>query len=133
MSHKSGGLLLLGSVLIVTSVGLTWFAFTTNNPNPVPALSSLAAAILSFIVAVVLISKGVRGMPAVGSPALLRKGGNLVLLAGAVLTVYAAVAFFLLRDLPPNNVESRLPSLYLLFTGMLILFMGTAVRNFRLR
>ena len=132
MSSKSGSFLWFGAALIVASIALAWFGFSTNNPNPAPALSSLAAAVVLFIAAVILISRGARGMPAVESPTLLRKGGSLVFLVGVVVTVYAAAAVFLLRDLPPNNAASRLPSLYLLFAGMLALFIGTVLRNFRL-
>jgi hypothetical protein len=133
MSHNGIGFLVFGSVLLVIAVGLTWFGFTTNNPSPVPALSALALAIVSFIIAIVLISKGVRGVEPVESPPVLRGFGTVVLIIGAATTVYAAIAFFLIASLPPNNTETRLPSLYLLFAGMLVLFTGIVVRNFRLR
>jgi drug/metabolite transporter (DMT)-like permease len=132
MNQKTNRLLAIGLILIVASVGLAWFGFTTDNPNPVPSLGALAGAVLSFIVGGLLISKSVRGMPEVETPALLKKGGNLVFAVGSILTIYAALAFFLLQSLPPNTPASRLPSLYLLFTGMVILLVGAVARNFKL-
>jgi hypothetical protein len=133
MTQKPAVSLSLGVMLLVMSLGLVWFGFSTNDPNPAPALSALAGAVLSFIVGVVFISKGTRSIPTVESSSLLRKSGNLVFVVGAAITAYAAVAVFVRQDLPPNNGAGRLPSLYLLFGGMAILFVGTVIRNFRLR
>jgi len=64
----------------------------------------------------------------------LRTAGTVVLVLGAVVTAYAAVAFFLVNQLPPNGgFSGRLPSLYLLFAGMAGMFVGSVVRNYARR
>ncbi|MEM6391814.1 MAG: hypothetical protein AAF797_03490 [Planctomycetota bacterium] len=55
-----------------------------------------------------------------------------VLVTGALATVYGALAFFVLQALPPNGSGSRLPSLYVMFTGMGVMLVGAVGRNFRL-
>jgi len=133
MNHRSIRLLTVGTILLLISVGLSWFGFTTHSPSPVPSLSALAIAVVLFILALFLISRSMRGVESMGSTPPLRKFGNIVLVIGSVGTIYAAVAFFLVRSLPPNDGISRLPSLYLLFATLSVMFVGAVVRNFRLR
>ena len=133
MGRNANRLLFAGVVLLLVSVGLAWFGFTTNNRSPVPSLSSLGLAIVSFGLACYLISRGLRRLGNIQSTQPLRKLGTGILIIGAALTIYAAIAFFLLKNLPPNNGTGRLPSFYLLSAGMAVMLVGTVVRNFRLR
>lgn len=58
--------------------------------------------------------------------------GTVILIAGGVLTAYAAIAFWLLKSLPPDGGhQGRLPSLYLLFTGFAVMLVGLVVLDFR--
>ena len=53
-----------------------------------------------------------------------------VLLVGAGVMVYAAVAFFLINQLPPNSATGGcLPSLWLMFGGMAAMLLGAVVRG----
>ena len=56
--------------------------------------------------------------------------GTIILIAGVVATLYGALAFFVVNDLPPNNqIEGRLPSLYILFAGMATMLLGATVKG----
>lgn len=59
--------------------------------------------------------------------------GLSIFLIGLAVLAYGAVAFWLLRMLPPNTPSSRLPSLYILFAGMGITLFGQTLRSLRLR
>jgi hypothetical protein len=133
MNRKTGGLLISGCLLLLASFGLGWRAFGTTFSGPIPAIICPVAAIVSLILAVYLIATAICGLENVESTSLLHRLGTLVLIVGIAVSLYAATAFFLRNELPPNSETSRLPSLYLLFAGMAVMFVGTAVRNFRLR
>lgn len=63
-----------------------------------------------------------------------RKLGTVILVLGVAVLVYGALAFFLVRSLPPNGGSAgRLPSLYVLFVGMGIMLFGAVVRGLRIR
>jgi membrane-bound metal-dependent hydrolase YbcI (DUF457 family) len=115
------------------AVGLIWFGFTTNNPSPIPSLTSLALAIVSFILGAYLTSSGLRRLENIQSPLWLRKVGTIIFVVGIVVVSYAATACFLIRSLPPNDDNSRLPSINLLYMGMFVMLVGAVARNFRLR
>jgi hypothetical protein len=132
VNRKTSVMLFFGSVLLLASFILGWRAFGTTFDSILPSIVCPIAAIVSFILAVYLLKTATRGLRNVESTALLRDIGTVVLLIGATISLYAAVAFFIRNDLPPNTVN-RLPSLYMLFAGMGVMFAGTAVRSFRLR
>src|SRR5262245_61572653 len=131
MNRKAIGLLFVGVILLVLAVALAAIGVVADFPGPIHAIACLALALVVFILALYLIARAVRGV-SLQSTALLGKIGTVILLIGAATAIYSAVAFFLVNDLPPNNQASRLPSLYLLFAGMFVMFVGTAMRNFRL-
>jgi hypothetical protein len=133
MIGKGGRLLIIGAILLIIAVGLVWFGFTTNNPSPIPSLTSLALAVISFILGAYLTSSGLRRLDNIQSPLWLRKVGTIILVVGIVVASYAATACFLIRSLPPNDNNSRLPSINLLYVGMLVMLVGAVARNFRLR
>jgi hypothetical protein len=126
--NLSHSIIAFGVVLLVAAVGLMWFGLATNNPSPVTALGALGLSIISFV-----LSAGLRGVKNVQSVSLLKQIGTYVLMVGIIASLYATLAFFVIRELPPNNEQSRLPSLYLLFAAMATMFVGAAVRNFQLR
>ncbi len=58
--------------------------------------------------------------------------GTAILAAGLVVLTYGAVAFWVIRSLPPNGGPSgRLPSLYVMGVGILAVIIGLAVRGSR--
>ena len=51
--------------------------------------------------------------------------GTFVLVIGGLILAYAAAAFWLFNDLPPNDaIHGRLPSLYLMGAGIVIAVVG---------
>lgn len=59
--------------------------------------------------------------------------GAVILAAGLICLLYGAVAFWLVQTLPPNGGPTgRLPSVYVMGTGMVIAMIGLAVRDLRL-
>ena len=130
---SSRSIIAFGIVLLAAAVGLMWFGLTTNSPSPVTALSALGLSIISFATGIYLLSVGMRGIRNVQSPPLLQQIGTYVLILGTIASIYSAAAFFVIRELPPNNEQSRLQSLYLLAAAMTTMFVGAAARNFQLR
>jgi hypothetical protein len=128
--NLSHSIIAFGVVLLVAAVGLMWFGLATNNPSPVTALGALGLSIISFVSGIYVLSAGLRGVKNVQSVSLLKQIGTYVLMVGIIASLYATLAFFVIRELPPNNEQSRLPSLYLLFAAMATMFVGAAVRNF---
>ena len=60
--------------------------------------------------------------------------GIAILLVGAGVTAYAALAFSLINPLPPNSpTAGRLPSLWLMFGGMAGMLLGSVIRGFGCR
>jgi hypothetical protein len=57
--------------------------------------------------------------------------GTIIAVAGAAALAYGAAAFWLVRSLPPNTADSRLPSLYLMGAAMLATVVGLVTRDFR--
>ena len=58
--------------------------------------------------------------------------GTAILAAGLVVLTYGAVAFWLIKSLPPNGGSSgRLPSLYVIGAGIIAAIIGMAVRDLR--
>ena len=51
--------------------------------------------------------------------------GTFILVIGGLILAYAATAFWLFNDLPPNDaIHGRLPSLYLMGAGIVIAVVG---------
>ncbi len=51
--------------------------------------------------------------------------GKFVLVIGGLILAYAAAAFWLFNELPPNDaIHGRLPSLYLMGAGIVIVVVG---------
>jgi hypothetical protein len=57
--------------------------------------------------------------------------GTVIALAGVAALAYGGVAFWLMRSLPPNTVESRLPSIYVMGAGIVVALAGLALPDFR--
>jgi len=61
------------------------------------------------------------------------KIGSVVFLTGLTVLTYGAIALWLIQSLPPNGGPSgRLPSLYVMGTGIVAVLIGLAVRDLRL-
>ena len=59
--------------------------------------------------------------------------GTAVGTLGLVTLVYGAVAFWLIQSLPPNSgMSGRLPSLYVMGAGIVLVLGGLAARDLRL-
>jgi hypothetical protein len=132
MKSKPIALLVFGIPLLLASFALGWRALGPFD-TPTPAIVYPIAAIITFVLAVSLIAVALPGLRNVESPPFLSKLGTVALLVGGAVSAYAAAVFFGNLELPPNTQDGRLPSLYLLFAGMAAMFVGTAVRSFRLR
>lgn len=68
------------------------------------------------------------------SPAVppLRKIGTTILLIGLATLAYGAIACWLLQRLPPNGGgQGRLPSVYMMGIGIVIVLVGLVVRDLR--
>ena len=64
---------------------------------------------------------------------LARAIGTAILAAGLVVLAYGAVAFWLIKSLPPNGgPNGRLPSLYMMGAGIIGAIIGMVVRDLRL-
>jgi hypothetical protein len=62
----------------------------------------------------------------------LRTVGTLILVTGVAATVYGVIACFVKQDLPPNGgLNGRLPSIYIMFGGFVVMIVGSTVRDFR--
>lgn len=62
-----------------------------------------------------------------------RKIGLGMLVLGAVVTLYGALGFFVWMEIWPNNeFEGRLPSLWVMFSGMGAMLTGAAVKGLRM-
>jgi hypothetical protein len=62
-----------------------------------------------------------------------RKIAFAIFAVGLLVTAYGAAAFWLFRNLPPNNpVSGRLPCSYLMFTGMATMVVALIIRDFRI-
>jgi uncharacterized membrane protein len=133
MNRKTTIFAIVGAILLLASFVLGWRAFGTTFSGPISAIVCLVAAITTFISALSFIALALPGFRNLQSTPLMKSLGTVILMIGVSVSLYAAVAFFAMNDLPPNTDDSRLPSLYLLFAGMLVMFVGTAVRSFRLR
>jgi len=133
MNSKSFTLLVIGALLLLSSLALGWRSFGATFDSLVPSIVCPIASIVLFILAVSLIAVALPGMRNVESPPFLSKLGTVALLVGGGVSAYAAVVFFGKLDLPPNTQDGRLNTLYLLFAGITVMFAGTAVRSFRLR
>ena len=60
--------------------------------------------------------------------------GRVVLGLGIAVSAYGALAFWVMKALPPNNpIEGRLPSLYVIFAGMGAMLVGLAFRTSRMK
>ena len=61
-----------------------------------------------------------------------RKVFTAVLILAVLVTAYGALAYFVVRTLPPNGGGSgRLPSLYIMLGGIAGLLVGAVGRNFK--
>jgi hypothetical protein len=59
--------------------------------------------------------------------------GTTILLAGLTILGYGAIAFWLIKSLPPNGgTTGRLPSLYVMGGGIVAVLIGLALRDLRL-
>ncbi|MEM6471671.1 MAG: hypothetical protein AAF802_19075 [Planctomycetota bacterium] len=59
-----------------------------------------------------------------------KKVGTFILIAGLAVLAYGTVAFWLVQSLPPNGgANGRLPSLYVIAGGIVVVLVGFAVRG----
>ncbi|MBA4032098.1 MAG: hypothetical protein C0478_14575 [Planctomyces sp.] len=58
--------------------------------------------------------------------------GTAILLVGLMALAYGAIAFWLIKSLPPNGgANGRLPSLYIMGVGVVVAVIGLIVRDLR--
>lgn len=55
--------------------------------------------------------------------------GTVILIVGLAVIAYGAVAFWIVRALPPNDATSRLPSLYVMGAGIITALVGLTFKS----
>ncbi len=64
---------------------------------------------------------------------LLKAAGTAVVFVGLAVLAYGAIAFWLINSLPPNGgANGRLPSLYVMGVGIIVVVIGLIARDLRL-